>query len=160
MSGVSNTAPLRRVLQESFAANDLTTDKVADAVEQAGLSKGRGRTWLNDQLKADNRKRLLYDDELAALSVGYRVPVSRLREADLEGHGLMQRMDQPAPWILEDEVTALSSRQRAAVKTVISAMIDPAEEAGGTVTPLRPVTPSASPLAARRGKPEPGPDES
>jgi hypothetical protein len=120
MSGVSNTGPLRALLKEAVAAHDLTTDKIADNARGA-----RARSWLAGKQNEMWRKDLLDDAELDALAAGYQLTRRRLREADLEGHGLMERGTQPTPWILEEEVATLTARQREAVKTVIAAMIDP-----------------------------------
>lgn len=149
MSGVSNTAPLREVLRAAVIAHDLTTDKIAENAR--GL---RARSWLQAKQSELWREQLLTDEELNALSAGYRVPKERLRQADLDGHGLEQRGETRRVWLFEDEATGLTERQRDAVRVVIAAMRESSETLVSTgadnVTSLRPA-PDGQQRAARRG---------
>lgn len=172
MSGVSNTRPLRDLLRAAVIEHDLSTDKIAD--NAGGL---RGRSWLAAKQTEEHREGLLSEIDLEALSRGYRVSQRRLRVADLDGFGLMERGDQPRAWLLEEEVAELTDQQRQAVRFVIAAMREGRGEGGiATVTPLRPDHGPQSDVAARTGTPaldrergeqdeaaegpqDPGPDE-
>ena len=119
MSGVSNTEPLRRLLREAAAAHEMS----ARGLEAAVAGK-RAKTWLSDIQKAEHRSKLLTDDELDVLATAYKLPRRRIREADLEGHGLMERDGSPAVWLSQQEVQGLTDRQRRAVRAIVAAMLD------------------------------------
>ena len=129
MSGVSNTEPLRRLLQEQQQAHDLSLRDL-----EAAADGRRARTWFENLLKDKSRRRLLDPDEIALVADVFRTTERRVREADLRGHGLVERDEQPAAWVLEDEVQHLSEQQRVAIRAVIAAM---GGEALIQPTPLR-----------------------
>jgi hypothetical protein len=144
MSGVSNTEPLRRLLRES--AGDASSRDL-----EARVRGRRGKSWLNKIQNAEHRPSLLSEEDLEILADAYRIPRRRIREADLEGHGLEERGEQPRAWIAEDEVAFLSEKQRVAIRFVIEAMRDAGGEAAGDVRPFpaSPVAPGGMPRAAR-----------
>lgn len=144
MSGVSNTEPVRRLLEDAVRVHALTTDKIAENAR--GL---RGRSWLAARLTERQREHLLTDEELEALAAGYSVSRAELRRADLFGHGLAERQDDAVAWLTEQDVAGLTDLQRQAVRFVIEAMRDgaPVEEELGDADVLQ------LPHAARKRRP-------